>query len=253
MSNSEEPPTEAEEIRIFQLNEETDEFEEIKIEPNHQLHELLDSSRLLYFINPIQYKSYIWTGKQVSTRMKFIGAKKSAEVRDRIGPAIKITTVDEDDESLPFKILIGIEEEIDYEEEQTGPTYEGKAEDEALLEELTLNKIILFLEKVGCPAGYTREMVVEGKNVYGYQEVFVEYMGDLIKERRLYPLEDKIEDGSYLAEGLTPRLIMSYNKVVIVDILRKMTEEEVQEQEQIDVKLKQTKKSQIPFKNTPDQ
>ena len=234
-------------IRLFQMNEETSEFEEIDIAPDQELHEFLDSDRLLFFINAAQYKSYLWTGKNVSIRTKFISAKKSGELRDQFGPAIKITTVDEDDETLAFKIMIGLEEEIDYEEEQTGPAYEGKAEDEVLLEELTLNKIVLLLEKIGCPEGYKREMVVEGKNVYGYQEIYIEYLDEIIKERKLYPLEDSVPDGSYLAKELTPRLIMSYNKVILVDMLRKMTPEEIQEQEDVEIKIRRTKQTQSPF------
>lgn len=240
-------PENEERIRVFQLNDESNDFEELDLDPEQELYEILDSDRLLFYVNAAQYKAYIWTGRNVSTRSKFIGAKKSGEVRDRIGPAIKITTVDEDDETLAFKIMVGLEEEIDYEEEQTGPAYEGKAEDEVLLEELTLNKIILLLEKVGCPEGYAREMIVEGKNVFGYQEIYTEYMGEIIKERKLFPLEEEVPDGSYLAKDLTPRLIMSYNKVVLVDLLRKMSPEEIEEENQIELKVQRTKQLETPF------
>lgn len=247
MAEPEELSEKTDTIRVFQMNEETTNFEELDVDREHPLYELLDSDNLLFFVAPEKYKAYIWTGKNVSTRCKFIAAKKSGELRDEIGPAIKITTVDDDDETLAFKIFVGLEKELDYEEEQTGPTYEGKAEDEVFLEELTLNKIVLLLEKIGLPEGYTREMVVEGKNVYGYQEIYSEYMGEIIKERKLYPLEENVSDGSYLAENLTPRLIMSYNKVVLVDLLRKLSPEEIDEQEEIDRKIRYTKNVKSPF------
>ena len=252
MSESSDPKETQDSIQVFQMNEETTEFEEIEVNPEQPLYELLDSDILLFFVNPEKYQAYIWTGKNVSTRCKFIAAKKSGDLRDQIGPAIKISTVDDDDETLPFKIMVGLEEEIQYEEEQTGPAYEGKAEDEILLEKLTLNKIILLLEKIGIPDGFTREMVIEGKNVYGYQEIYTEYMDEIIKERKLYPLDESVEDGSYLAKKLTPRLLMSYNKVVLVDLLRKLTPEEIEEQERLEMRIKQTKHTKSPFETNSE-
>ena len=55
--------------------------------------------------------------------------------------------VDEGNESLGFKIMIGLEEEPDYVEAQTGPTYEGTEEDLELLESLSREKKLLLLEK----------------------------------------------------------------------------------------------------------
>ena len=253
MSESSNAKEDQKNIRIFQLNDEKAKFEELEIETDVNLAEILNSESIFYIVDPGHYQSFIWTGKSASVRMKFIAAKKAGEVRDKIGPAIKINTVDEGEETSKFQIMIGEEEEPDYEEEQTGPAYEGKIEDNALLKELTLEKIVLLLEKIGCPEGYTREMVIEGKNVYGYQEIYKEYLGEIIKERKLYPLDEDVPDGSYLAAGLTPRLILSYNKVVILDLLRKMTEEEMTNQQEIQEKITKFKQSKQPFIQSNDE
>ena len=79
--------------------------------------------------------------------MKFISAKIAPNIRDQYGIAYKITAVDEGNETLAFKIMIGLEEEINYEKEQTGPAYEGTNKDLELIEELSREKILLLLEK----------------------------------------------------------------------------------------------------------
>ena len=215
-------------IQVFQLNDEKAEFEELEIQEDVELYEILNPKLILYFVNPETYRSFIWAGSEASTRMKFIAANKAASIRDRIGPAIKISTVDQNDETLPFKIMVGLEKVETFEEEQTGPAYEGTAEDDKLLKNLTLEKIVLLLEKIPqLPEGYAREMVIDGNNIYGYLETYKEYLGALIKERKLYRLKESIPDGPYLAKDLVPRILISYNRVVLTELIRKLTPEEI--------------------------
>lgn len=247
MDDTEIPQKDEQEVRVFQLNDELAEFEELEIEAEVKLHEILKPDLILYFVQASKYRSYIWAGSETSVRMKFIAASAASNVRDNIGPAIKISTVDENEESTPFKILIGLEEEKTYEEEQTGPAYSGKAEDEVLLKNLTLENIVLLLEKIGCPDGYTREMVIDGKNIYGYHETYKEYLGEIIKERKLYRLQEKVPDGPYMAEGLVPRMLMSYNRVVLTELLRKKTSDEIELEEINEKKIRETQSSEAPF------
>lgn len=238
------------EVRVFQLNDEKAEFEELELDPELELQEILKSNLILYFVQASIYKSFIWIGKETSNRMKFIGAKKATVVRDSIGPAIKISTIEEDDEPIPFQVMIGtyVPEVVEPEEEgQTGPAYEGSEGDESLLEELSLDKIVLILEKIGCPEGFRREMVLYGKNIYGYQESYREYMGEILKERKLYPLEEKVPDGSYLTKGLTPRILLSYNRVVLVELLHELSAEELEKETNEKQKLRDVKSSPAVF------
>ena len=102
------PPVNESKVRAFQLNDEEADFEELELEANVKLHEILNPKSLYYFIEPANYRSYIWAGSQTSTRMKFIAAQKAPNIRDKISAAIKISSVDEGDESIPFKVMVGL-------------------------------------------------------------------------------------------------------------------------------------------------
>jgi len=247
MAEKNPPPTDEKKTKIFvyQLNDENADFEELELDTNVKLSEILRPNAILYFLQPGTYQSYIWSGSQTSTRMKFIAAQKAPSVRDKLGPAIKIVSVDEGEESLPFKILIGLEKPIEYNKEEQGPAYTGKAEDDQLLESLTLENIILLLEKIGCPEGFQREMVIDGKNIYGFHTIFKDYLGQIIEEKKLYRLQDPVPDGLYMKEGLIPRMLLSYNRVVIIELLRKLTPEEIEADKKKREKINQA--ASIPF------
>ncbi|MFX1402132.1 MAG: hypothetical protein ACFE8V_12895, partial [Promethearchaeota archaeon] len=136
--------------------------------------------------------------------------------------AFKITAVDQDNETIAFKVMIGLEEEIDYEIAQTGPAYEGTKEDLELLESLSREKILLLLEKAGLPEGYERKMVIVKNKLFGYKEYERNYLGSVIKEKQLFPLKEEVEDGAYLAENYVPRMLLSYNNVVLTELLQKV-------------------------------
>lgn len=234
-------------IRAYQLSEESSEFEEIEVESGINLQDLLDPTLIIYFIEPGKYRSFIWTGREVSVRMKFVAAQKASQVRDQISPAIRITTIDQDQESTEFQVFIGAEEEQKITYEQTGPAYEGKTEDDALLQDISREKLLLILEKISVPEGYYRDMVIEGRHLYGYQENYQEYMGQIIKERKLFSLEEKVEDGPYIAKGLVPRLIMRFNQVIAIDLLRPLSDKEKIELEEEEKKVEEFNNPAVLF------
>ena len=143
-------------------------------------------------------------------------------IRDKHGIAYKITAVDQDNETRAFNVLIGKEEEIDYEKEQTGPAYEGTEEDLELLETLSREKILLILEKTELPEGYERKMVIVKNQIFGYREYEKNYRGSVIMEPQLFPLKEDIDDGAYLAEDYIPRMLFSYNNVILTELLQKV-------------------------------
>lgn len=220
------PELEEEKLRIFQFNDQLAEYEELDVEEDIPLYELLDPDVILLFVDPKNYRVWIWHGSNTTTRMKFIAAKIAPKIRDRYGIAYKITAVDEGQETKAFKITSGIEKEIDYDEAQTGPAYEGTAEDDELIRELSREKIVLLLEKADqvqtIPEGYERKMVIVKNKIYGYREYDRDYMGSVIKERKLFPLKEQVPDGPYLAENYIPRILFSFNNVVITELLQKI-------------------------------
>jgi len=227
------PERKVQNIIVYQFNDEIGDFEELIIDPDLRLKDLLDDDFILLFIDPQHYRVWMWHGYNTTTRMKFIAAKIAPAIRDKHGVAFKITAVDQDDETRAFKIMLGLEKEIDYELTQTGPAYEGTTEDLELLKSLSREKIILILEKAGIPEGFDRKIVIVKNDIFGYREYERNYLGSIIKEKQLFPLKEEIEDGTYLADKYIPRMLFSFNKVVLTELLQKVEVEEEVEGEDI--------------------
>ena len=87
--------------------------------------------------------------------------------------------------------------------------------------------MVLILEKVGLPEGYKREMVLVKNKLFKYHVQDLEYMGKMIEEKKLLPLEEKVPDGPYIAEGYIPRMLFSFNNIILTEFLVKMSEEEI--------------------------
>ncbi|MHA2035455.1 MAG: hypothetical protein ACW98X_03420 [Promethearchaeota archaeon] len=226
MSEETLPQEEKEKILVFQFNDKLSEYEELELEGDIPLQELLDSEFTLLFVDSKRYKVWIWHGNNTTTRMKFISAKTAPSIRDRFGIGYLIASVDEGNETLGFKIMLGLEEEIDYSEAQTGPTYEGTEQDMELFESLSREKILLLLEKTGVPEGYERKMVIVKNKIYGYKEYDRIYLDSVIKEKQLFPLKEDVEDGPYLAENYIPRMLFSYSNVVLTELLKKRDDQD---------------------------
>jgi hypothetical protein len=216
------PFDEKDEIIVFQFNDELNEFQELELEEDIKIPELLDPDFILLFVDPSRYRVWIWHGSNTTTRMKFIAAKLAPSVRDRYGIGFKIAAVDEGNETSGFKVAAGIEKEPEYVEAKTGPAYEGTEQDLELIESLSREKILLLLEKTGVPEGYERKMVIVKNKVFGYKEYDRNYLGSVIKEKKLFPLKEEIEDGPYLAENYIPRMLFSYNNIVLTELLKKI-------------------------------
>ncbi len=216
-------PDEEEEkpIPVFQLNDQEGEFEELEIDPKTPMYQLMDPHFIVLFVDEPHFRVWLWQGRECSIRSKFISAKKAPGVRDKYGPALRITNVDDGDEPVAFKILVGLQkpEEL-VAQKQEGPSYKGTEVDDELLQDITLEKITVILEKIGVPEGYKLEMVIVGRQVYGYQVQKKMYLGSLIEEKKIYPLREQVPDGTYLAEGYVPRLLFSFNNIVLIELLR---------------------------------
>ena len=206
-------------ITVYQFNDEIGDFEELIIDPDLKLEDLLDDDFILLFVDPQHFRVWLWHGFNTTTRMKFIAAKMAPSIRDKHGIAFKITAVDQDNETQGFLINIGLGEEIDYDQVQTGPEYEGTEEDLEFLKTMSREKILLRLEKAGIPEGFERKIVIVKNQIYGYREYDRNYLGSVIKERQLFPLKEEIEDGTYLADNYIPRMHFSYNNVVLTELL----------------------------------
>ncbi|MBN1803210.1 MAG: hypothetical protein JW891_16995 [Candidatus Lokiarchaeota archaeon] len=216
------PEIEKPKILVFQFNDHLGDFEELEIDEDLPLHELLDPEFIVLFVDPEHYRVWVWHGSNTTTRMKFIAAKLAPTIRDKYGIAFKITAVDDGGESKPFKVMVGLEDEAEEEKEQTGPAYAGTNEDLELIKSLSREKILLLLEKTEIPEGFIRKMVLVKNTLYGYKEFERNYLGSVIKEKQLFPLKEDVPDGTYLAENYIPRMLFSFNNVVLTEFLQKI-------------------------------
>jgi hypothetical protein len=214
-------------ITVYQFNDEIGDFEELMIDSDVQLKDLLDEDFVLLFVDPQHFRVWLWHGYNTTIRMKFRAAKKAPSIRDKHGFGFRLTAVDQDNEMHGFLVMIGLAEEIDYDQAQTGPAYEGTTEDLDLLETLSREKVLLKLEKAGIPDGYERKMVIVKNSIFGYREYERNYLGSVIKEKQLFPLKKEIEDGNYLADNYVPRMLFSYNNVVLTELLQKVENNDI--------------------------
>jgi hypothetical protein len=208
--------------RVFEYNDREGEFEEIEIKDRSiPLYELLDQEFILIFIDQKHKRVWMWIGRNCSTKMKFMATQSSYHIRDRYAFGFKITTVDEGNETLEFKIFIGLEEEDEDIHKEVEPQYKGTEEEDEFFESMSEEQILRILEKSEVPEGYKRRMVIVNNDIYLYKE-YPQTLGSDIKQKRLFRRKEEVEDGWYLLEDYTPRILFSFNNLIIIDLLQKI-------------------------------
>ncbi len=95
-------------IILYQFDNDSEEFAEVKIKENIPLFDLLDSDKILIFVDMHGKKVWMWEGKNTSTRMKFISGQEAPKIRDKHDRTFTLSSVDDGDETAAFKILVGL-------------------------------------------------------------------------------------------------------------------------------------------------
>lgn len=95
-------------IFVYKFNEELQEFEVIEIEENVPLFELLDSDKILLFVDVHESSVWVWQGKDTSTRMKFVSSQTAPHIRDKHDISFMIHSIDEGEETAAFKVFVGL-------------------------------------------------------------------------------------------------------------------------------------------------
>ena len=204
------------EKKIFQLNVEKEEFEEIELVGDAQLHEVLDTDYVLAFIDKVRKTVWTWIGTNSSTKASFLGGIKSIKLRNQHAFGYKTVAEIEGEESIRFKIFLGLEEPSEEREQEIKPMYDGTQD-----VELTKGDILLKLEKIPVAEGFERNLVVVKDQIFRYKENPDAYLGADIKSKKLYSLQEEINDGPYLLEEYTPQILFSFNKIVLIELLSK--------------------------------
>ena len=182
------------------------------------LFELLDSDSILLFFDPKRKRVWMWIGNSSSTRMRFMATQDSYRIRDRYVFGFKISSIDENDEVRDFKTFVGLKKNEEEIEGTIGPQYRGTPEEMKIFESMSEEKILLILKKAEVPEGYERRLVIVNNDIYLYKE-FDNSLGGDIKQSRLFRLKEEVEDGLYLLEDCTPRILFSFNKILLIDVL----------------------------------
>jgi len=204
-------------VRVFEYDESEEDFVELEIEENVPLHSLLLSDSILLFISSAHKRVYHWIGNNTTLKKRFGAAKRVGFVRDMEARGHLIRAEDEGEESLSFKLIVGlVEQEEEEKQEDTKPLYDGTQD-----KELTSEEILLLLEKMPIPEGYERKFVIVNNIIFRYKEyTSPSYKADLLN-KRLFPLEDEIDDGTYTFKDCLPRILFSYNKIKVIELLKK--------------------------------
>jgi hypothetical protein len=208
---------EPEQIRIFEFNDEKGEFLELEVSEGVPLSILLDSEAILLFVDAEHKVMWHWIGINSSIRARFHAGYNVVFFRDRIAFAFNIKHVDEGDEPTNFRILLGLEDEKEYEEEEIAPQYQETEEDKLIFEDMSLKEILLILRKTELPEGYERKMVIINGDIFYYRE-YEDALG--VRTERLFSLKEQVEDGPYLMENFIPRVLFSYNKIILIEFLQ---------------------------------
>jgi len=207
-------------VIVFNYNDEKAEYEELEIDDDFPLYELLESDRILLYIDKKKSKVWHWIGSNTTTRMKFIAAKLVENTRNNYGISFRIIPVDEGSEPKEFKILVGLDVEADVKEENTGPTYKGTIGDDWKFDSIKVEEILLKLEKNDIPTDYERRFVIVNNHIYAYKEYNSNYYGASVKEKKLFPLKGNVKDGNYILRECLVRLNFKNNKLDLIEILQ---------------------------------
>jgi len=171
----------------------------------------------LLFISPTHKRVYHWIGRNTTPKKRFGAADKVGKVRDREARGYLIRTEDEGEESIGFKVIVGlVKKEEDEVHEEAKPIYDGTQD-----EDLTSKEILRLIEKMPVPEGYERDLVMVNNEIYRYKEYATpSYKVDILK-KKLVPLKEEIDDGTYTFEDRLPRILFSYNKIKVIELLKK--------------------------------
>jgi hypothetical protein len=106
-------------LQVFRIE---DDGTTTEIESDGPVKDVLETDQCYVIVSDEQRKVYLWKGITSSVRSKFIGAKRSQEIRGQVGMHYSVVPLDEGEEEKEFLDLIGGKTEA-------GIAQEIKAED----------------------------------------------------------------------------------------------------------------------------
>lgn len=236
------------------------ECHEIK-DTDKPIKDLIESDQCYIITDDVDRVVYLWKGTDSPTRLKFIGATASQKMRGNLGLNYALQSIDEEDtpdelkKKFEQKVTGGYAEEIVESGEDVkfdvsdgkasyaeimrktedskdpyineGPMYQGGADSSFSSAapapqdaKVDVSEILDQLEKEALPDGYHREMIIVGKQAWSVTEKIQTFLGQKKVEKVIDKI-DSLEDGIFLGEGYTPRLLCLNGNVKAIELLKK--------------------------------
>jgi hypothetical protein len=214
--------------------------------------ENVDSSKVYIFVNDEDKQITLWSGKEARTRIKFIGARLASSLRLEQGLSYKLTQIDESvdvdfiknmggkpserpsvvstpaaskHEPVPSPQITRPSAQSTQRSVTTEPpvTYIPRSQQfqgSIRKPELDQGKIVERLTSIETPKGFERELIVIGHDMFAVSVSKTRVFGKEKVEYKVGKVTNPIEDGIFLAEEYTPRVIIENGRVLAVEFLK---------------------------------
>jgi len=206
----------------------------------------VDSKKVYIFVNDDEKQIILWNGKEARTRNKFIGARLASSLRLEHGLSYKLIQVDE---SVDQDFIRGMGKPG---ERPSPPAAPARREPSPAPQvsrpapqpqppsitaptrappityghfpsprpELDQSKIVERLNSIEIPKGFERELIVIGHDMFAVSVSKTKVFGKEKTEYKVGKVTNPLEDGIFLAEGYTPRVIIENGRVLAVEFLK---------------------------------
>lgn len=212
--------------------------------------ENVDSSKVYIFVNDEDKQITLWSGKEARTRIKFIGARLASSLRLEQGLSYKLMQIDESvdvdfiknmggkpgerpsvastpaaskREPVPSPQITRSSAQSTQRSVTTEPpvVYIPRPQFQGSIQksELDQGKIVERLTSIETPKGFERELIVIGHDMFAVSVSKTRVFGKEKVEYRVGKVTNPIEDGIFLAEEYTPRVIIENGRVLAVEFL----------------------------------
>ncbi|MHA1803017.1 MAG: hypothetical protein ACTSU4_00610 [Promethearchaeota archaeon] len=244
-------------LQLFKVNPDGTTTE---IKTQGPIKDVLKSDESYVLVSDELRKVFLWKGARSSVRSKFIGAKRSQDIRGQVGMHFSVVPLDEGEEDPEFLAIIGgktagaTAQEIKHEQaagsvpstpsnqeaprqsrtipsspptptvRNEGPLYRGKESMSTLVQEeiqVNVEHVLKKLEEIENPQGYERELIIIGNHAYAVVEKVQTFLGEK-KVEKVIERVGSIPEGIFFAENYTPRLLTEGGKIIAIEFLKRV-------------------------------
>jgi hypothetical protein len=214
--------------------------------------ENVESTKVYIFVNDDDKQIVLWSGKDARTRIKFIGARLASSLRLEQGLSYKLMQIDE---AVDVDFIRNMSTKPgERPPVSTAPPTSGQESVRPQLVarpgiqspqrvatseppiirasrpqqfqssiqrgELDEAQIVERLSSIETPKGFERELIVIGHSMFAVSVSKMRVFGKEKVEYKVGKVTNPIEDGIFLAEEYTPRVIIENGRVLAVEFLK---------------------------------